>query len=480
MVSMAVDRAPSLRLFRRPAQSDISLEAIGMNQASKVFQGSGEQWLSVKGKQQILWVIVVAAGLLLTVRGGRLVSSFMRGGGEAASETAASAQAEDAIAPANAEPGEADVAAVEGPRGDLPQSDQARNAGGGQFQAVESLSSAADQAVPAAAGAERAQRFETLIAASVADDNPAAAHDAQNGAPVEGEATADSRADEPVLAGGEPRKNASPEVVAQVFAALSTPGLKTSVAPECQLSCREIARALFAAQDATFDPRPIQPAELSKATGENVTTQQLARFFRGGHACDDAPTKSGQAQPADVSVRSWQELLIAPVYELAEASAATPAVAVEQTAGQPAATDGPAAVHTAASEPGNAGVDSTNVESDLPTAGELAGSNPSAGMATDGDDADDRELPIAASLELVLVNPAGSLGTIHYLVNGHSFSMPAGHSQHLPAGREWRVHFHRGGNLDDVEMVLRTGTYEFRSSDAGWQLWAIDVEGPNR
>jgi len=210
--------------------------------------------------------------------------------------------------------------------------------------------------------------------------------------------------------------------------------------------------------------------------GDAGAAQRFARLFGGRSPAAESSTTADRPASSQATSASWQDLLIGPAHESVEVVAETTTIAVDAAGERPAQDEAPTATETPTDQPAKAPEYATNGDAN-PSAADAATDTRA---ASDREDVGSRESPSVVLAELVLVNPPDSAGTIRYLVNGHSFSMPPGHSQHLPAGREWRVHFHRGGSLDDVEMVLRSGTYEFRASEAGWQLWATDVDAANR
>ncbi|HEY3964326.1 MAG TPA: hypothetical protein VGM05_07190, partial [Planctomycetaceae bacterium] len=87
-------------------------------------------------------------------------------------------------------------------------------------------------------------------------------------------------------------------------------------------------------------------------------------------------------------------------------------------------------------------------------------------------------LPDAEGEEVVdgvlIVNPAGSRGTINYNLNGNHYVAKAGMKQKLdvlPNGRSWRVEFDRGEKFGPAAYSLSPGTYTFTPTDLGWQLY---------
>jgi hypothetical protein len=465
-----------------------------MSHASKVIPGYAQQWLPAKGKKQLYWVLIVTAGLLLAARGGRMVGSFMRGAEQATDGPAALAEFEGATDGGSAADAGAQALAADDSRRDEYQRDEAKVAAQTEAPANDQdASPAADATALRVAGDERRQRLEILIAESAGDNQCTAVDGAQANESTEPDNSRSTRVGKCV--GREPEGKASRETVARVLAALGARNADHSAAPECRIQPSDVARALFSAQsgaDSTLVVESAQPRaalqgvpagradvlttaadEARESPAVNSSTQRLARLFGGRSQSAQSSTTADQAAPVNAVIASWQELFIGLSRESGEAVAETTIAVDSNGAGKPqaigeAATDEPAKTEEYAAE--------SNVTSSLADES-VAGTDPRS--AADREDASNRELPRAASAELVLVNPASGVDTIRYLVNGHSFSMPPGHSQHLPATRDWRVHFHRGGNLDDVEIVLRSGTYEFRASEAGWQLWATDVDAAN-
>ena len=59
---------------------------------------------------------------------------------------------------------------------------------------------------------------------------------------------------------------------------------------------------------------------------------------------------------------------------------------------------------------------------------------------------------------------------VNYQINGNAFSMDPGYQQTLPSGQTWVVAFDRGGSFGEARYTLGDGTYQFTSTDHGWDV----------
>ncbi|MCC9630278.1 hypothetical protein LOC68_17930 [Blastopirellula sp. JC732] len=77
---------------------------------------------------------------------------------------------------------------------------------------------------------------------------------------------------------------------------------------------------------------------------------------------------------------------------------------------------------------------------------------------------------------VVLRNSKSSQGSVSYVVNSkYSYEMQPGHIQSLGNG-PWTVAYDRGGSFGEAKYTLDKGTYEFRPSENGWNLYAKKFE----
>jgi hypothetical protein len=76
----------------------------------------------------------------------------------------------------------------------------------------------------------------------------------------------------------------------------------------------------------------------------------------------------------------------------------------------------------------------------------------------------------AAGLPIVLLN-ADSEDSIQYRLNGSEQEMPAGYQQLLAGDTTWLVEFDRGGEFGMANYKLTSGTYRFKVTDRGWELF---------
>lgn len=70
-----------------------------------------------------------------------------------------------------------------------------------------------------------------------------------------------------------------------------------------------------------------------------------------------------------------------------------------------------------------------------------------------------------------IVNPSDSGGEVSYTLNGNPYSIKPGHAQTIQNDRLWTVAFGSGGAAGDVRYSLQPGTYKFKVSDTGWNLF---------
>lgn len=62
-------------------------------------------------------------------------------------------------------------------------------------------------------------------------------------------------------------------------------------------------------------------------------------------------------------------------------------------------------------------------------------------------------------------------GTVGYLLNDYTYHIRPGESQRLTEDRSWTIRFDRGGDFGTASYRIRPGTYTFRPSDRGWELY---------
>ena len=58
-----------------------------------------------------------------------------------------------------------------------------------------------------------------------------------------------------------------------------------------------------------------------------------------------------------------------------------------------------------------------------------------------------------------------------YALNGTAYSIKPGYSQSIQNDRAWTVEFGPGGSAGNVRYSLQTGTYKFKVTEAGWNLF---------
>ena len=77
----------------------------------------------------------------------------------------------------------------------------------------------------------------------------------------------------------------------------------------------------------------------------------------------------------------------------------------------------------------------------------------------------------AATGPVKLSNPKENSVALNYTLNGRSYSIQPGYSQALGAGSVWEIQFDRGGSFGQARYTLSSGTYRFKATDKGWDLY---------
>lgn len=75
---------------------------------------------------------------------------------------------------------------------------------------------------------------------------------------------------------------------------------------------------------------------------------------------------------------------------------------------------------------------------------------------------------------VLIINPSSSKGTVNYNINGNHYVSQPGMQQKLAPlanGRTWLIEYDRGGKFGPASYSLAAGTYQFRPTDSGWQLF---------
>jgi hypothetical protein len=75
---------------------------------------------------------------------------------------------------------------------------------------------------------------------------------------------------------------------------------------------------------------------------------------------------------------------------------------------------------------------------------------------------------------VLVINPSSSRGTMNYNLNGNHYVAESGMKQKLPPlakGRVWKIEFDRGDKFGPAAYSMSPGTYEFKPTDLGWQLY---------
>ena len=69
--------------------------------------------------------------------------------------------------------------------------------------------------------------------------------------------------------------------------------------------------------------------------------------------------------------------------------------------------------------------------------------------------------------------PSNLSGRVVYSLNNQEFAMMPGQSQTVREDRHWLIRFDRGGQFGAAEYSLSAGSYEFRKSARGWDLYRL-------
>ena len=186
------------------------------------------------------------------------------------------------------------------------------------------------------------------------------------------------------------------------------------------------------------------------ALGDRALGQHLRATHRGDEELAVAHDESAQAD--NVSV---------PVTEETQASFVVPATL---SSGNETPNDPPAAVVEAATISGiqaAGGSISKSPTAETETTG-IGATNYSGGGKGDSEPSPDERI--------VIINPPGTGGVVHYMIDGTSMSLMPGEYAQLESNGARRVDFHRGGDLSDTQLRMESGAYIFSVSQAGWEL----------
>lgn len=72
---------------------------------------------------------------------------------------------------------------------------------------------------------------------------------------------------------------------------------------------------------------------------------------------------------------------------------------------------------------------------------------------------------------VLLRNPHNSGGSVNYTVNGHQYTMKQKQQQRLKIGSKWTIVFDRGEEHGEARYTLTAGTYAFKPTEKGWELY---------
>lgn len=79
---------------------------------------------------------------------------------------------------------------------------------------------------------------------------------------------------------------------------------------------------------------------------------------------------------------------------------------------------------------------------------------------------------------IVITAPATNEQPVEYALNGQPFSIKPGQSQKFRHDRDWVVDFDRGNGKGAGKYSLKAGTYKFKRTDNGWELFEAAKPDP--
>ncbi len=86
--------------------------------------------------------------------------------------------------------------------------------------------------------------------------------------------------------------------------------------------------------------------------------------------------------------------------------------------------------------------------------------------------------PAFKTITVLISNPADTGVPINFAVDGTAYNVPSGYTQKLVGTTTSIVEFDRGDLFGDARYRLADGSYEFRYSDKGWELYKKPVNPP--
>ncbi len=79
---------------------------------------------------------------------------------------------------------------------------------------------------------------------------------------------------------------------------------------------------------------------------------------------------------------------------------------------------------------------------------------------------------------IVILAPASNDRSIEYTLNDNNYSMRPGQSQTFRHDRHWVVQFDSGTGRGPMQYTLKAGTYKFKQTSDGWQLFSSSTPSP--
>jgi hypothetical protein len=80
-------------------------------------------------------------------------------------------------------------------------------------------------------------------------------------------------------------------------------------------------------------------------------------------------------------------------------------------------------------------------------------------------------VPSVAQYRLLVMNPASNDGDVMFVVRGHEYRLAAGTQQELKVRRKDLIRFDRGNGSGIARYSIQPGTYIFRVTEDGWDVY---------
>lgn len=86
--------------------------------------------------------------------------------------------------------------------------------------------------------------------------------------------------------------------------------------------------------------------------------------------------------------------------------------------------------------------------------------------------------PVFDGGTIVILAPASNERSVEYTLNDNNYSMRPGQSQTFRHDRHWVVQFDSGTGRGPMQYTLKAGTYKFKQTADGWQLFSSSTPSP--